>query len=326
MKRIITGIQPSGTITIGNYIGAIKQMVKLQDDYESFVFLADLHTITVGQDPKEFNKKIKELIALYIACGIDPKKNTIFLQSDNLYHTNVSWLLECNTPYGELTRMTQFKDKSSKNLSFSAGLLTYPVLMAADILIYDVDYVPVGADQKQHVEITRNIAQKFNNKYGDVFKVPDVMLSKTGTKIMNLVDPTKKMSKSDENPKTYISMLDDVNVIRKKIMSATTDSECIVKFDMENKPGISNLMNIVTSLNGLPYKEIEDMFEGKQYGEFKKYVADVIVDEISKIQERYNELINSDELRNILDEGVKVTNEIAENKLNKMKEVMGFWN
>lgn len=232
-KSILTGIQPSGVITLGNYIGAIKQMVRMQDEFKSYIFIADMHAITVPQDPTTLHENIRSLVALYIACGIDPDKNIIFIQSENEYHANISWLLECNTPFGELSRMTQFKDKSSKNANFYAGLFTYPILMAADILAYDVDYVPVGIDQKQHVELTRNIAIKFNKKYGDTFKIPDVYITKEGTKIMDLVNPLKKMSKSSENPKGVIRILDDINSIRKKIMGATTDSECIVRFDPE---------------------------------------------------------------------------------------------
>ncbi len=325
MKKILTGLQPSGTITIGNYIGSIKQMVKLQNEYDSTIFIADLHAITVPQDKNYLPKKIKELVALYIACGIDPKKNTIFVQSDNPYHSCVSWILECNTPYGELSRMTQFKDKSSKSESFSSGLLTYPILMAADILIYDVDYVPVGIDQKQHVELTRNIAEKFNKKYGDTFKVPDALISKSGAKIMDLVNPDKKMSKSSDNPKTFISMLDPEDVVRKKIMSATTDNECIVKYDIDNKPGISNLMCIASEFSEDSIEDIENKFIGKNYGEFKKYVADVVVDTLNKIQKRYNELIDSEELDDILDDGKDITKKIAKKKYKEVRKAVGLY-
>lgn len=326
MKKIITGIQPSGVITLGNYIGAIKQMVKMQDEYESYIFIADMHAITVPQDSKTLHDNIISLLALYIACGIDPNKNVIFLQSENEYHANISWLLECLTPYGELSRMTQFKDKSSKNANFGAGLFTYPVLMAADILAYDVDYVPVGIDQKQHVELARDIAIRFNKKFGDTFKIPDVKISKSGTKIMDLVNPTKKMSKSSDNPKATIRILDNPEEIRKKIMSATTDSGCDVKFDVENKPGISNLINIVVALTGKTIQEVEEEFSGKNYGEFKKYVADIVVSEVINIQEKYNELINNKEvLDKILNDGVKITREIAKNKFNAMKNKMGLY-
>lgn len=321
---MLTGLQPTGVITLGNYIGAIKQMVKYQDEYESYIFIADLHSITAFQDPKELHNNIRSLVALYLACGIDPYKNVIFVQSENEYHANISWLLECNTYFGELSRMTQFKDKSKKNANFSAGLFTYPVLMASDILAYDVDYVPVGIDQKQHVEIARDIAIRFNKKFGDTFKVPDVMISDSGTKIMDLVDPLKKMSKSSENPKGVIRLLDDISAIRKKIMSATTDSEMSVKFDMENKPGISNLINIYGALTGKSIKEIEDEFKNSNYGSFKSKVSDAICEEVSKIQERYNEIIESDELDEILDKGISKTREIAKAKYELMKERMGL--
>lgn len=324
-KSILTGIQPSGVITLGNYIGAIRQMVRMQDLFKSYIFIADMHAITVPQDAKTLHENIRSLVALYLACGIDPDKNIIFIQSENEYHANISWLLECNTPFGELSRMTQFKDKSSKNVNFYAGLFTYPVLMAADILAYDVDYVPVGIDQKQHVELARNIALRFNKKYGDTFKLPEAYITEAGTKIMDLVTPDKKMSKSSSNPKGVIRVLDDVASIRKKIMSATTDSDCVVRFDPQNKPGISNLINICVSITGQSIKEIEEKFADKNYGEFKKYVADVVASEIEGIQKRYEEIINSDRLDRILDENIKITREIAKNKFIDMKKKMGLY-
>ena len=251
MKRILTGLQPTGEITLGNYIGAIRQVTKYQEEYDSYIFIADLHAITIPKEPEKLRNNIKKLLNIYLACGIDPKKNKIFIQSDNEYHCNISWMLECNTYYGELSRMTQFKDKSRKNQSFTSGLLTYPVLMAADILAYDVDYVPVGIDQKQHVELARDLADRFNKKYGDTFKLPEPLITKEGTKIMDLQDPTKKMSKSSESKKGVIYLLDDLDIIRKKIMSATTDSDNYIKFDVENKPGISHLINIYASLSWL---------------------------------------------------------------------------
>ena len=261
MKKILTGLQPTGVITLGNYIGSIKQVVENQELYDSYIFIADMHAITVNQDPKLLSQNIKSLLALYLACGLDPNKNKIFLQSENEYHANVSWLLECNTYHGELSRMTQFKDKSKKNENFSCGLFTYPVLMASDILIYDVDYVPVGIDQKQHVELARDIAVRFNKKYGETFKIPEPLISKVGTKIMDLQDPTKKMSKSSENKKGVILLLDDIEITRKKIMTATTDSEMRVKYDVVNKPGISNLITIYSSLTNKSIIEIEKQFE-----------------------------------------------------------------
>lgn len=324
MKRILTGLQPTGVITLGNYIGAMKQMTKLQNEYESIIFIADMHAITVPQEKDELPEKIRSLVALYLACGINPEKNIIFIQSENPYHTNVSWLLECNTYYGELSRMTQFKDKSLKHQNFTSGLLTYPVLMAADILIYDTDYVPVGGDQKQHVELARDIAIRFNKKYGDTFKIPEPYISNIGTKIMDLQDPTKKMSKSSENQKGVIRLLDDEKTIRKKIMSATTDSDMNIIFDKENKPGISNLINIYAALSNLSVKEVEEKFKGYNYGNFKKEVADLVVKELTEIQERYQKIIDSDYLDKILDEGREKTILIAKNKYEEIRKKMGL--
>ena len=325
MKRILTGLQPTGCITLGNYIGAIKQMVEYQEKYESFIFVADMHAITVPQDPETLSFNIRNLIAIYLACGIDPKKNTIFVQSENLYHANVSWILECLTPYGELGRMTQFKDKSKKNKSFSAGLYTYPVLMASDILLYDVDYVPTGQDQKQHVELARNIAERVNKKYNkELFKLPEPLITKSGAKIMNLVEPTKKMSKSDENPKGVIYLLDSENDIRKKIMSATTDSEMVVKYDPENKPGISNLINLYAALSSKSVEEVENIFKDSNYGEFKGRVADLVIDTLLPIQKKYNELLNSEILDKVLEEGKNKTTIIAKEKYEKLKNVVGL--
>ncbi len=325
MKRILTGLQPTGSLTLGNYIGAIKQMVKMQDEYESFLFVADMHAITVAQDPEELHKNIKSLIAMYLASGIDPQKNTIYIQSENIYHANVGWILECLTSYGVLTRMTQFKDKSQKNQNFYCGLFTYPVLMAADILIYDADLVPVGIDQKQHVELTRDIAESVNKRFDtDIFKLPEPYIPTSGAKIMGLVDPTKKMSKSSENKKDVIFLLDDEATIRKKIMSATTDSQTQVKYDPENKPGISNLMTIYKELSGKDYSEIEAEFAGQNYGTFKTQVADCVVNTIMPLQQRYNELLNSSELDKILDDGRQKTEEIAKKKYEQLKHIVGL--
>lgn len=323
-KRMLTGLQPTGVITLGNYIGAIKQMVDYQEKYESILFIADMHAITVPIDADELANNIKQLIALYIACGIDPEKNIIFLQSDNPYHANISWMLECNTYFGELSRMTQFKDKSKKNANFSAGLFTYPVLMAADILAYDIDYVPVGIDQKQHVEIARDIAIRFNKKYGETFKVPEPLIRAEGTKIMDLQSPDKKMSKSSENQKGVIKLLDDLATVRKKIMSATTDSIGKINYDTENQPGISNLINIYVSLSGLTKEEVVKKFAESNYGTFKTEVADIVVNEIEKIQSKYNQLINSNELDKILDNGIEKAIKIAELKYKLMKQKIGL--
>lgn len=323
-KRALTGLQPTGVITLGNYIGAIKQMVDYQNDYESYIFIADMHAITVNQDPEELRNNIKSLVALYIACGLDPEKNIIYIQSENPYVANISWMLECNTYYGELSRMTQFKDKSKKNANFTSGLLTYPVLMAADILSMNADYVPVGIDQKQHVELARDIAIRFNNKYGEFFKVPEPIIRKSGTKIMDLQTPDKKMSKSSENQKGVIRLLDDLNIVRKKIMSATTDSEMLVKFDPENKPGISNLINIYSSLTNKSIEEIENEFKDSNYGNFKTKVADVVVETLSNIQNKYNDIINSTYLDEILDKGIEKNIEISSEFYKKMKKIIGL--
>ena len=324
MKRILTGLQPTGAITLGNYIGAIKQMKELQDNYDSYIFVANMHAITIPQDSDELKSNTRNLIALYLACGIDPSKNTIFLQSENPYHANLSWILECNSYFGELSSMTQFKDKSSKNVNFTTGLFTYPILMASDILLYDIDYVPVGVDQKQHVELTRDLAERFNKKYGDTFKLPEPLISKSGTKIMDLINPNIKMSKSAENKKGVIFLLDDLETARKKIMGATTDSECVVKFDMENKPGISNLINIYVSLTNKSISDVESEFSGKNYGEFKKAVADVVVEFLKDIQEKYNSYISSTIIDEILDNGKNITISEAKVKYELVKEKMGL--
>ena len=324
MKKILTGLKPTGELTLGNYIGAIKQMQKLQDQYESYLFVADLHALTVPQDPNELRRRIKDFLALYIACGIDPKKNMIYLQSENEYIPAISWLLECSTYYGEASRMIQFKEKSKQHNNFSVGLLTYPVLMAADILYADIDFVPVGIDQKQHVELARDIAIRFNKVYGDTFVIPEPLISEVGIKIKDLKDPSKKMSKSEENPNGVIALLDDEKSIRKKIMGATTDSEMNVHFDEVNKPGISNLMNIYSALSNKTIEEIEKEFEGQNYGTFKKKIADIVVETLIPIQERYHELLNSDELDLILDEGIAKSKEIAKNKYIEMKKKMGL--
>ena len=301
-------------------------MVMNQEKYDSYIFIADMHAITVSQDPIALRNNIKSLVALYIACGINPNKNTIFIQSENEYHANVSWLLECSTYYGELSRMTQFKDKSLKHANFSVGLLTYPVLMASDILIYDTDFVPVGKDQTQHLELARDIAIRFNKKYGETFKIPQPASSFEGNEILikNLQTPTIKMSKSSENKKGVIMLLEDLNSVRKKIMSATTDSEMKICYDIENKPGISNLMQMYSLITDKSLDEIEKEFEGKNYGEFKKVIADEVVKILSDIQKKYNEIINSDEINKILDNGRDLTRKIAKKKFELMKDKMGL--
>ena len=324
MKRLLTGLQPSGNLTIGNYIGGIKQSIKYQDEYESFIFVPDMHAITVEQNPEELRERIIRNVALYLACVIDPNKNVIYIQSENLYHANLSWVLECNTYIGEASRMTQFKDKSQKKINVSVGLFTYPILMAADILLYDADYVPVGIDQKQHVELARNIAERFNNKYGETFKMPEPLIPKIGAKICDLQTPTKKMSKSSENLKGTILLLDDIEVARKKIMSAVTDSDGFIKFDEENKPGISNLLTIYASLKDISIEDAENKFKDYNYGNFKKEVADVVCDKLKEIQDKYNEILNSNIINDILDNGAKKANEIAKKKYEEVFKKVGL--
>ena len=326
MERMLTGLQPTGSITLGNYIGSIKQMIEYQDKYDSYIFIADMHAITVPQEPEKLASNIKNLIAIYLACGLDPNKNTIFLQSDNIYHANVSWILECLTPYGELGRMTQFKDKSRKHQNFSAGLLTYPVLMASDILIYDADFVPTGQDQKQHVELARNIAERVNKKYNkNIFRIPNPLIPTEGAKIMDLVDPTKKMSKSEENPKGVIYLLDEESVIRKKIMGATTDSEMSVKFDFENKPGISNLISLICVVDNMTIEEANRKYKDYNYKDFKTEVADTICNFIKNIQDKFYEYrYNEEYLRNILASGANKARKIANKKMIEVKEKLGL--
>ncbi len=324
MKKILTGLKPTGDLTLGNYIGSIKQMIKLQDEYDSYIFVADLHALTIPQDPKELNERIRKFIAMYIACGIDPNKNTIYLQSENEFIPAISYLLECSTYYGEASRMIQFKEKSKQNANFSVGLLTYPVLMAADILYCDADFVPVGIDQKQHVELARNIAERFNNKYGEVFKLPEPLISSTGVKIKDLKDPTKKMSKSEENPAGVISMFDTKEEIEKKILKATTDSDNMVKYDPENKPGISNLLNIASSITNTEIKDLELKYKDFGYGDFKKDVASIVSNHIAEIQDKYNNIINDEKLDKILDDGIKKSRELAKEKYDDMKKILGI--
>ncbi|MBQ6654421.1 MAG: tryptophan--tRNA ligase [Erysipelotrichaceae bacterium] len=325
MKKMLSGIKPSGELTLGNYIGALRNFVKYQDDYELYVFIANLHCVTVYQDPKELKKNLRDAIALYLACGLDPEKCTIFLQSDVMSHAQLGFLMTCQSYMGELNRMTQFKEKTANHEeSITAGLYVYPSLMAADILLYDADYVPVGDDQKQHVELARDLAQRFNNRYGETFVLPEPVIQKVGARIMSLSDPTKKMSKSDETNKGCIYLLDDINVAKKKIMSAVTDMVGAVNYDKVNQPGVSNLLEIMSSLSGEPIDSIVARYQGKGYGEFKKEVAEVVGAELQKIQDRYNEIIKSDLLENTLRDGAEKANRISFRKLKKVQKRMGL--
>ena len=325
MKKMLSGIKPSGRLTLGNYIGAIRKFVEYQDEYELYVFIANLHAITVAQDKAELKKNTKDLIALYLACGLDPKKVTIFLQSDVHEHAELGWILTCNSYMGELQRMTQYKDKTAKGeTGITAGLFTYPSLMAADILLYDADYVPVGIDQKQHVELTRNLAERFNNRYGETFVIPEPVVAKVGAKIYSLQNPTKKMSKSEENPKGTIDLLDEPSLARKKVMSAVTDSLGIIQYDPENQPGISNLLTILSSLNGESIESIVNRYEGKGYGEFKKEVGQQVFDFLADLQKHYNEIIASGMAEQVIKEGNEKASFIARKKLSKVKRKIGF--
>ena len=326
--RFISGIQPSGNITLGNYLGAVKNFVLLQnrEDFTDFlVFVADMHAITVPQDKEALRKNIKSLAAIYIACGLDPKKVHIFIQSEVPAHASLCWILQCTGYIGELERMTQFKDKKEKQTQgVSVGLLTYPSLMAADILLYDTNLVPVGQDQKQHLELTRDLAIRFNQRYGETFTVPEPFVSKEGAKIMSLVDPTKKMSKSDPNPKGFISLLDDINVIKKKIKSAVTDSDGKVKYDKENKPGISNLLTIASCISGMSISELEEKYKDSNYATFKEDVANLVVSELEPIQKKYYELINSSYIDEVLNEGRDYANYLANKKIAKVYNKVGL--
>lgn len=324
MQTIFSGIQPSGTITLGNYIGAMKQFVELQNDYNCYFCIVDQHAITVPQDPMTLRKNIKSLAALYLACGINPNKSILFIQSEVPAHAQAGWMLQCVAYIGELERMTQFKDKSAGKEAVVAGLLTYPPLMAGDILLYSADLVPVGEDQKQHLELTRDLAERFNKKFNDIFTIPNIKMPEFGGRIMSLQEPTKKMSKSDPNHKGFISMLDEPKQIEKKIKSAVTDSEGIVKFDKENKPGISNLLTIYSALSGIPIPEIEAKYEGKGYGDFKADLAEVVISVLKPIQDKYYELINSEELDDILTAGSDKANQVASKMVKKMERAMGL--
>ena len=324
MKRVFSGVQPTGNIHLGNYLGALKQFVELQDDHECIYCIVDMHAITVPQDPKELREHILDVAALYLAVGVDPKKSIVFVQSDVPGHAELSWVLTCNSYTGELSRMTQFKDKSKNKESAPTGLFSYPVLMAADILLYDTDIVPVGNDQKQHIELCRDIAVRVNNKYKKTFVVPDGRFLKEGARIMALDDPTKKMSKSAENIHSRISLLDEPSKIKKSIMKATTDSDGVVRFDVENKPGISNLLNIYSVLSGMSVSDLEAKYEGKGYGDFKKDLVEVVVEALAPIKAGYEEIRHSDELIEILKDGAARADAIAKQTMKRVKANFGL--
>ncbi len=325
MKKMLSGIKPTGELHLGNYIGALRNFVKYQDEYEMYVFIANLHTITIPQDPKLINKYLHDAIALYIACGLDKDRATIFLQSDVLETANLGFILACHTYEGELDRMTQYKDRKARGVEgLSAGFYTYPSLMAADILMFDADFVPVGDDQKQHVELTRDLAQRMNNRYGDLFTVPQPLIQEVGARIMDLQDPSKKMSKSDESDKGCIYLLDDPKKARKKIMSAQTDSVNEVNFDPENQPGISNLLTIYASLTNISIKDADLKFKDYRYGDFKKEVAEEVVKLLTEIQDKYQSIQESDIIQETLEQGKTEAQAYASDKMNKVLNTLGI--
>ncbi len=324
-KVIFSGIQPSGDLTLGNYLGAIKNWVKLQDEYECYFCVVDLHAITVKQEPKDLRRRTLELLAIYLAAGIDPEKNTMFIQSHIPAHSEATWLLTCSTYMGELSRMTQYKVKSQNSAgSIGAGLLIYPVLMAADILLYQTNLVPVGKDQLQHLEIARDIAERFNKTYSDTFVIPEPYIGKAGAKVMDLQEPTKKMSKSGENVNGFILIMDPPEVIRKKINRAVTDSLGIVKFNDEQL-GVRNLMTILMTITGMSVEEIEAKYEGQGYAQFKKDVAEAVVSELEPIQIKIKEYIGKKAyLEEIYKKGAEKANYVANKTLRKMQKKIGF--
>ncbi|MGE7274805.1 tryptophan--tRNA ligase [Brevibacillus panacihumi] len=325
MKTIFSGIQPSGILTLGNYLGAMKHFVPLQEEFNCYYCIVDQHAITVPQDPAVLKQNIRRLAALYLAVGLDPNKVTLFIQSEVPAHAKLGWIMLCTSYLGELERMTQFKDKSDgRGESIPGGLLAYPPLMAADILLYDTDFVPVGEDQKQHLELTRDLANRFNSRYGEIFKIPDIRLPETGARIMSLQDGTKKMSKSDANQGGFISMLDDPDTITKKIKRAQTDSDSQVRYDKDEKPAVSNLMTIYSLCSGKSLEEIQGMYEGKGYGAFKTELAEVVVETLRPIQERYEQLFHTSELDDILSDGARKANEAANRMLHKVEQAMGM--
>lgn len=325
MKTMLSGIKPTGRLTLGNYIGAIGEFVKYQDEYDMYIFIANEHAITVPISAKELRQNTKDLIALYLAAGLDPEKVTLFLQSDVPAHAQLGWVMTCLSGYGELQRMTQFKDKMAKlESNITAGLFTYPSLMAADILLYDPDYVPVGQDQSQHVELTRDLAERFNKRYSDTFKLPEPLVTKVGAKIYDLQNPTKKMSKSETSPKGVIDLLDDPAAARNKIKGAVTDSLGVIRFDPENQPGISNLLTIQSALTKEPVEEIVTRYEGKGYGELKKEVGDTVYNFLSDLQKRYKEITDSKIVDKVLADGAEKANKIANKKVRKVYKKVGF--
>ncbi|TCV93651.1 tryptophan--tRNA ligase [Biostraticola tofi] len=325
---VFSGAQPSGELTIGNYMGALRQWVNMQNDYDCIYCIVDLHAITVRQDAQKLRKATLDLVALYLACGIDPEKSTIFVQSHVPEHTQLGWLLNCYTYFGELSRMTQFKDKSSRYAeNINAGLFDYPVLMAADILLYQTQQVPVGEDQKQHLELSRDIAQRFNSLYGPIFTIPEPFIPKSGARIMSLLEPNKKMSKSDDNRNNVITLLEDPKSVVKKLKRAVTDSEepPMVRYDTANKPGVSNLLDILSGVNGKPIAQLEREFEGKMYGHLKTEVADAVSAMLVDFQARYHQLRNDEAfLHQVLRDGADKAGQRAAATLARVYDAVGM--
>ena len=325
-KVIFSGMQPSGVITLGNYLGALKNWTNLQDEYNCLYCIVDMHAITVRQDPATLRKNARNLLMQYIAAGLNPEKNVIYYQSHVSAHAELAWILNCYTYMGELSRMTQFKEKSSKHgENINAGLFTYPALMAADILLFQTDLVPVGADQKQHLELARDIATRFNGLYGDTFKVPEPYIGKVGARVMSLQEPTSKMSKSDEDANASIYLMDDPDAIMRKFKRAVTDSDACVHFDQETKPGISNLMSIYGAITGQTMEQIQSEFEGKGYGDFKMRVGEAVVEELRPLQARFKEL-SSDKtyIDSIIKKNAEIANYLATKTLRKVQKKVGF--
>ena len=327
-KVMLSGIQPSGDLHLGNYLGAVKNWAALADEFDCFYFMADLHTLTVRQDPKEFRRRATAQLAQYIACGLDPQKNTLFLQSHVHEHAELGWILNCYTMFGELSRMTQFKDKSAKNAdNINGGLFTYPALMAADILLYQPDYVPVGEDQKQHVELTRDVAQRFNNLYGETFKIPEPFIPKVGARIMDLQNPTSKMSKSDEVGTGRVLVMEAPEDIMRKFKRAITDcdTERCVRYDPENKPGVANLMSIYAAVTGKSVQEIEREFDGLGYGAFKPAVGEAVVETLRPIREEAQKIMKDKAfLEGLCRTGAEKASAIAEKTLRKVYKKVGL--
>lgn len=324
-KIIFSGIQPSGTLTLGNYIGALRNFKLLEDEYQCIYCVVDMHAITVRQDPAALRRRCLELTAIYIASGLDPKKNIIYCQSHVSGHAELAWILNCFTYMGELQRMTQFKDKAQKHAdNINAGLFTYPTLMAADILLYQTNLVPIGADQKQHLELTRNIAQRFNGIYGDVFTVPEGYFGKVGSRIMSLQDPSRKMSKSDPE-ETFISLLDPPDAIRRKVKRAVTDSEADIRFDPENKPGVSNLLSINAALTGQSVEEAAAELQGQGYGKLKDRVSECVIETLAPLQSEHKRLMaDKAYLQGVLAENAEIANRMALRTLRKVQRKVGF--